>query len=428
MIRSIIGTLFILFTVLSAAASALTEKLTELSEPYSFTFHELESDTFFTERYVLYFQQPLDHNDTGSLQFRQRVFLSHRDFDAPVLFITEGYAADYASHPRYINELSGILSSNQVCVEHRYFGESIPEQMDWEHLTIYNAATDHHRIVETLKNIYAGDWVNTGISKGGQTTMYHRYYYPGDVTASVGYVCPLNFSIEDKRVYNFLETVGDEETRRKVREYQTEMLKNKSRYLPEFEALAQKQHLTYGMSSEEAYELTVLEYAFAFWQWGKFSSAAIPIPPQDEASMVRHLDRVAGLNWLSNEGIASMQPFFYQALAQIGFYGYDISDFEEWVSFKENPVFDFTSPEGTTVTYDPKPMIAVDQFIRHHATNMIFIYGETDPWSAPAVDLSGNNNLLKVIKPGGSHMTRIGNLPPEQKKLVIDTLNDWLNF
>ncbi len=103
-----------------------------------------------------------------------------------------------------MNELSPILNANQICVEHRYFNESTPQPVDWEHLTIYNAASDHHRIVEILKEIYKGKWVNTGISKGGQTVMYHRYFYPDDVDASVGYVCPLNFSIEDKRVYSFL--------------------------------------------------------------------------------------------------------------------------------------------------------------------------------------------------------------------------------
>lgn len=426
MFRTVFTALFILLLASRPAASELSDRLTALSADFSFSFKPMDSDTFFSEKYVLYFRQPLDHNDTGSAGFTQRVFLSHRDFESPVVFITEGYAAEYAAHPRYINELTGLLTANQVCAEHRYFGESTPDSLEWKHLTVFNAATDHHRVVETLQAIYTGHWVSTGISKGGQTTMYHRYFYPDDVTASVGYVCPLNFSIEDKRVYRFLEEVGDAATRDKVRLYQVEMLKNKARYLPEFEALARKRNLDYAMGIEQAYELTVLEYSFAYWQWGSVPAEAIPVPAADSTTMIRHLDQIAGLDWISTEGIRGMQPFFYQALTEIGFYGYDISGFEEWVSFDRNPTFDFTAPGNLQPRYDPEPMIRVDQFIRHEAENMIFIYGEDDPWSATAVDLTLSNNLIKVVKPGGSHMTRIGNLPAEQQKVVMNALKEWL--
>ena len=33
--------------------------------------------------------------------FKQRVILSHVGFDRPTVLVTEGYAAHYATHPRY---------------------------------------------------------------------------------------------------------------------------------------------------------------------------------------------------------------------------------------------------------------------------------------------------------------------------------------
>ena len=277
-----------------------------------------------------------------------------------------------------------------------------------------------------LKNIYKEKWVNTGISKGGQTTMYHRYFYPDDVDVSVGYVCPLNFSNEDKRVYKFLENVGDSNCRNRILQYQVEMLKNKAEYLPEFDKLAQKRKLTYKMGLLQAYELTVFEYSFAFWQWGVINCDSIPVIPKSPYKMVRHLDYVAGIGWISNEGISRLQPFFYQALAEIGFYGYNITPFKGLVSYTENPVFDFSAPDGISIKYDPEPMRELDNFVRHEANNMIFIYGETDPWSATSVDLTYNTNSIKIVKPGGSHLTRINNLPEEQKKIVIEILKEWL--
>ena len=411
------------FQVLS---QTMEDRLTLLSKTHNFTFKELKTDTFFTEKYVLEIEQPLSHKNPNGESFTQRVFVAHKDFSNPVVFITEGYAASYAKNPQYINELSSILNANQVCVEHRYFGESVPKPMIWENLTIYNAATDHHKIVELLKNIYMGKWVNTGISKGGQTAMFHRYFYPHDVNATVGYVCPLNFSIEDKRVYRFLQQVGDSASRKKIYDYQYELLSNKATYLPSFKALAEKRKLTFNLSLIHAYELTVFEYSFAFWQWGSTPVDSIPLPPAGSKKMISHLDQVAGLDWISEQGIHRIQPFFYQALTEIGFYGYDIMPFSEVVNFTQNPVFDFTAPENTSIQYDPVPMQKVDHFIRHNAINMIFIYGGSDPWSATAVDLTYNSNVIKIVKQDGSHLTRILNLPDNQQKEIIETLTEWL--
>lgn len=409
-------------------AQNLNQVLDKLSKQYNFSFEEIKSDTFFIQKFVLNVKQAIDHQNPENGTFDQRVFLSHYDYKSPTVFITEGYGAYYAANPRYINELSDLLNANQVCVEHRYFGKSVPTPIEWQHLTVYNAASDHHKIIEILKEIYSGKWINTGISKGGQTAMYHRYHYPEDVDATVAYVCPLNFSIEDKRVYRFLESVRDSTSRKKVYDYQYEMLKNRTKYLPAFEELANKNELTFLMGISKAYELTVLEYSFAFFQWGNIPIDSIPSASSSIDIQIQHLNNVAGINWISEEGIAGLQPFFYQALKEIGFYGYDISPFKDVVSFKENPVFDFASPEGITVIYDPVPMQKVDEFIRHKATNMIFIYGESDPWSSTAVDLTYNNNLVKIVKPGGNHSTRIKNLPQKDYELVMRTLTDWLAY
>ncbi len=54
------------------------------------------------------------------------------------------------------------------------------------------------------------------------------------------------------------------------------------------------------------------------------------------------------------------------------------------------------------------------------------IYGEYDPWTAAAPDVSSNCNVIKVIKPNGTHATRIMNLPEEDKEMVLTTLNGWM--
>lgn len=425
--RLFLASLLLMATALTVVAQTLESRLNDLSKAYHFTYEKMKADTFFTEKYMLYVEQPVDHYFPDGKKFTQRVILCHKDIASPVVFVTEGYSAAYAENPKYINELTGYLNANQVVVEHRYFNKSVPDSLDWDYLTVFNAASDHHRVVEILKNIYKGKWVNSGISKGGQTAVYHRFFYPEDVDATVGYVCPINFSIEDKRAYIFLDTVGSKQCRDNIFNFQKELLKNKSKYLPEFKKLAKKKKFTYRMGVEKGFELTVFEFSFAFRQWGYFSCDSIPKAenslPKD---MIAFLDKVSTLEWISDQGIEKMQPFFYQAMRELGMYGYNVEPFKEWTSYQHNPNFEFTAPKGVSIHYDPQLMRRVDYFIRHEATNMILIYGAADPWSMAAGQPTYHTNSFRIMKPGGTHRTRIMNLPDYQRARVLDSLNRWL--
>ncbi len=420
-----VATGILIFTLAHAQPGML---LTELARMSGVEIREMQCDDFFSEKYEFTITQPLDHQNSEKGTFQQVFILSHLDFNNPVVFVTEGYAAGHAEDPRYVNELSYYLKANQVVAEHRYFARSTPDTIDWQYLTIENAATDHHRIVEFLKTLYQGKWINTGISKGGQTAMYHRYFYPDDVDATVGYVCPLNFSTEDLRVYEFLDRVGDSACRQKIHDFQKMMFERKAACLPVFEKMAKKQHLHYKMGLEAGYELLVLEYSFAFWQWGNFSCEEIPGYQAKPKDLVRYLDEVAGIDWISDEGVHDLQPFFYQALTEIGMYGYDLTEFDGLITALTDNTFSFTCPEGVDCIYDPVPMQKIDHFVRHEAHNMMFIYGEWDAWSSTAVQWSGNPGVVLVINPEGSHLTRIRNLPEEQKQKVFSTLEDWLGL
>jgi len=424
--RIIISLMFLLvFGKQYSFSQNLKSKLEELKSSYEFSYEVLESEPIFNEKYLIRFKQPLQKgNDETS--FSQRVFISHRSFDKPVVFITEGYDANHALNSGFESELAAYLNANQVCIEHRYFGESKPDSIVWEYLTVENSANDHHRIAGFVRDIYSTKLISTGISKGGQTTNFFKYFYPNDMDICVPYVAPLNFSSEDKRVYSFLDNVGDSGCRAKVLNYQKTMLKNKEEYLPKFIKLANKKKLTYSMGFEKAFELMVFEYSFAFWQWGTTDCNNIPDSTEKPAKMVKHLDDVANINWISIEGIENLQPFYYQAMREMGMYGYNIEPYEGLITYETNPTFDFTFPNGIDVIYEPELMERVDFFIRHKAENMIFIYGEYDPWSATAVELGYHTNSIKIVKDDGSHRTRISNLPEEQRQQILDSINSWL--
>jgi hypothetical protein len=370
----------------------------------------------------------VDYKQKDSPEFTQRFIIAHKGFDKPVVFITEGYSGEYGYMPRLIPELCRMFDANFVLVEHRYFGVSVPDPLDWKYLTVENAATDQHRIIQMLKQMYTGKWISTGISKGGQTALYHRYFFPDDVDATVGYVCPLNFSTEDLRVYDFLEQVGDSACRKKVLDFQKMMLKRETELLGAFQKLAEEKGQHYQGGIRWGFELTVMEYSFAFWQWGNYSCENIPDSTATPDLLIRHLNAVAGLDWISEEGIAGMQPFFYQALTETGMYGYDIKRFGDLIKVLQTGTFEFTCPKGEECVFDPVPMRKVDDFVRHEADRMIFIYGKDDPWSSTAVQWSGNPGVRVFYNPGGHHSTRISNMPDAIQVKVCEQLRDWLDM
>ncbi len=424
----------ILFVTLSlllagfAHAQTLEQRLETLAKTWPITFHKMEVDSFFTQKYVIELKQPLDHNNPKGKTFMQRIILCNRGLDKPVVFVTDGYWADYAKNPKYVNELCPILDANQVVLEHRFFAPSVPDTLEWKYLTAKQAAEDDHRVAVLLKNIYHGKWVATGISKGGQTAMIYRYFYPKDVTASVCYVAPLNFSITDRRINMFLDSVGTKQCRERIYSFQKELISHRTKYLPYFDSLAKKLGYTYHKigGDDRALQMMIFEYPFAFHQWGKTPCDSVPLPETSPEKMIENLNKVADLSWVSDQGIKKFEPFFYEAMHEEGMYGYDITPFKQWTSFTKDPNFMFTLPKGVHITYNPALMEKIDCFVRHKAHNMMFLVGGSDPWGSTSVNLTYQNNCVKFVKPGGSHFTRINNLPEKQKKEAISILKSWM--
>ena len=236
-------------------------------------------------KYSLYIKQPLDHWDLSKGYFKQKVILTHHGFNNPTVMNIQGYEIHLGK-----NELEIILNANHINIEHRFFGESVPDSMQWKYLTLEQVTADLHYINSLFRKIYSGKWISTGISKGGQTTVFYKYFYPEDVDVSVPYVAPLNTGIEDKRIYNFFDTIGSAECRQKIKDIQIFLLKNEDAALEKLKWYAKGAGHTFTYldnSLGKAFELAVLEYSFSFWQWG---SKCEDIPPsQSLDSCLSHL-------------------------------------------------------------------------------------------------------------------------------------------
>jgi len=417
--------LIIAFIWISAACQTQTKDLlTQLNEIPNVSVEKIAGDTTYTEYYEMWFTQPIDHENPELGSFKQRVLLGHHDLSKPMVVEIQGYNI----WTEKAGELSKLIDANQLTIEHRYFKQSRPDSLQWDKLTIRQAAADQHAVIQALKKIYQNKWISTGISKGGQTTIYHRFFYPNDVDVSVPYVAPMNLNREDKRIHQHLATVGSKDARKKVKDFQIACFENKDKLLVLLEELATKKKWEFSMGIEGALDLNILEYSFAFWQWGNTSQSEIPNSDANAEDLFKHLAKTSPFSFFEAKDIITQQPFFYQALTEIGMYSYQVAPFKKYINYDKDLTFDFTLPEGIDGTFNPESMIAVDQWLKTKADKMLFIYGEYDTWSATQVELKDNDKCQKFINPAGAHGTRIKSFPNEMQKEIVKTLETWLEM
>jgi hypothetical protein len=432
--RLITVVFFVIFVSGCKTAQTVVDAAPEISNfqklasiPNIVSIEKRTAVSYFDENYEIWFEQPIDHSDSSKGTFRQRVFLGFENDSLPVIVRLRGYGIGGEG----AGELANHYSANQLTIEHRYFNNSRPKDIDWNTLTVENAAKDQAAIITAIRTVLFPNakFISTGISKGCQTTMAHRRYFPDNVDASVCYVGPLNFAREDTRVYTFLKTVSTAQDRAKVKAFQDLCFEHRDELLEIMKVEAENKNMSWEFGVESAMDYTILEYSFAFWQWG------IPIDniPSGEATadeIYKHLIRVVGYGFFEESAVNDLQPYFWAALTEQGIYGYETEPFEQYLNTTEIYKFDWAFPEGISKEFDYKPMQEIKTFLDNSAQKMLFIYGEYDAWSATAVELSqtaSQRELYKFVQPKGNHSVRIKTFDTETQKQIYEIIDGWID-
>ena len=390
-------------------------------------FKQVETPNGFKAAYELRVKQPLDHKNPEAGYFYQKVFLSHRALDRPTVIVTEGYNRT----KNRIYELTDLLKANQIDVEHRYYGESMPEKLDYRYLNLEQATADLHHINQLFRHIYKDKWLSTGISKGGQTTIFYRYFYPDDVDVSVPYVAPLNLEFEEQRIYTFLDTIGTDECRSSILSVQKRLLKDRKKVLPMLKWYARGANLQFSYHTlEQAFELAVLEYPFSFWQWGH-NCDMIPDDQAPVEEILEHLLSVSGVDFFADKDIYHYSSHYYQAASEMGYYGYETKNFKgllKALPMNPNPHAAFT-PMKMKVSYDGTLTRKVYEWLTEHGDRFIYINGAIDTWSATAVrPIPDRDALWFFLKDKDHARARIANMNEEELGKLIGALEKWLEM
>ncbi|MCA9692847.1 MAG: hypothetical protein KC636_24835, partial [Myxococcales bacterium] len=351
--------------------------------------------------------------------------LYHRDAGGPMVLATTGYGLP---NPKSLQEPTLLLAgANQLTVEQRFFGPSRPEPPDWSKLTIYQAATDHHRIVEALRPLYPGSWASTGASKGGMTSVYHRRFYPGDVDATVAYVAPHNLAALDDRYTPFVDGLGASACAQALRDVQADALARRAALVDLLAKYADNEGVSFDrLGLDRVVEFSVLESRFVFWQYGGADGCVgVPTAQASDAEVFAFLDGVAPWRGFGDELLDYYGPYYYQAATQLGAPEVDEDHLGELRLYPGEDVPALYAPEGAPIVFDDDAMPDIASWLNGAREPVMFVYGGGDPWTAAAFDPGGATAAPVYFVADGNHGSKLTDLAMDDFDEALALLRSW---
>ena len=443
----------------------IEEKLGELDRVKDLTYVTTTDD--FEYVYNFCFEQYIDHTNKELGTFTQKCEFGFNGFDAPNVLVTSGYYIyddnyEYSSNE---NEIAFLLHSNYIFVEHRYFGESLPVEIDyydvstWDYLTTKQAADDVHDIYLEFSKILSGKWVASGISKGGITATLYAYYYPGDMDLYVPYVAPFIDSIHDTRWVRYInEEIGDiyygeevaAEMRATVLQFQVKLMEYKEILAPLFfqDALDSGVEVTEFLTPGIAYDMAVGDCGFAFWQYYQhlypYLKEIVDMPEESEEEITAKQEQfyvwisgLAAINYGPNDPIT---PYFIQAYQELGATAYDFSyiraalgdrDLFSVQPEEEQDLFWRAIFNDGELQLPRKELMApyIEEMLRTTNDNFIIIYGSSDPfYSMRTADVVGRPNISIYVDDQHAHQSTIQTFDEETMEEIINKIKTILEI
>ncbi|MEU6731833.1 S28 family serine protease [Streptomyces physcomitrii] len=377
--------------------------------------------------FVLNYTQPVDHRHPSKGTFKQRITVLHKDTNRPSVFFTSGY--NVSTTPSR-SEPTQIVDGNQVSMEYRFFTPSRPKPADWSKLDIWQAASDQHRIYKALKPIYGKNWLATGGSKGGMTATYFERFYPKDMDGVVAYVAPNDVkNDEDSRYDEFFEKVGTKKCRDRLNAVQREALVRREPLEKLYAAYAEKNKYTFKTigTLDKAFEGVVLDLVWGFWQYSLLSDCdqAPDAKTVTDQALFDYIDEVGGWSSYSDQGLEPYTPYYYQAGTQLGSPDIKLPHVADLSRYGYQPPRNFV-PRDIPMKFDRTAMSKVDNWVRHKARSMMWVYGENDPWGSERFRPGhGTKDTYVFTAPGANHGANVAGLVADEKAKATARILDW---
>ena len=174
-------------------------------------------------------------------------------------------------------------------------------------------------------------------------------------------------------------------------------------------------------------EFAVLEFPFSFWQYGH-DCREVPDNNASNQQLFEYLEKIVGLDFYSEESYERYKPAFYQFLTELGYYGYRYDHLKNLLISLENPSNLSFGPVDVDLSYNGEYVKGVLDWLDRKGKRIIYIYGGMDPWTAVGIQPNPKTGSLYMVKPDGSHTTRIKDLSIPQQREIFTALRKWLKL
>ena len=429
------------------------------------------NDVGFTECYQVFFNQPVDHENPSAGTMRQKAFLFFKGFDRPTVMYTCGYdLPDNWKNYTHL-DIAANMDANLIIVEHRYFGDSKNlSDTRWDYLTIEQAAADHHAIFEPLKKILPKEWISTGTSKDGMTSLFYRYFYPNDMTVTTVFCSPFMTSLYYMPVGTYMqEESGSDAERENMHAIYFKLLdgvlanentfydtyvQKCEEYNAQLQALHPEHTDPWFNSSLDHYIGLLPEFFFGQFSYNTAKERALNIPSADaEAEVI--LDYIYFRDILTQNGLwkydsplapaaeeedyywmaDSYYPYSIQTAKQLGQYCHDFSRYESLIGKVgqiPNPSVLFEQDLWLYDTYDNSKIKDIrENFLPTTDRPIMFYYAQGDPWTGARPDKINESNTMMLIGGLGVHNQDLNNpehFRQDDKLQIMDFLARYVNY
>ncbi len=420
------------------------------------------------DKYTVIFDMPLDWKEPAKGSFPLRTTFIFVDEKATNTFLCDGYNLYEMEFSAFDSrrDLSWFYNTNQVQMEHRFFGGSVPDGLSidsldyWEYLTAENAAEDFHFIITQFKKILHGKSMFTGASKGGQLTHMQSYFHPEDADVFVSFVAPGGSDQDAPGFFDYIYTeIGDtaygkdkaKKYRDLVLEFQVEAIKHRDVLAPKYyqKGIEAGCIFTDFVTPDILFDMAVLEFATTTWQYFPDFNLIRNILDQKDSGGSEYLDLLLQLIYDTNPANvwahnSEYFAYYVQAAKQNGEHEYDFSflraalekdgsgaklvvteDMEKGLLFR----MVFTPEQYQAFTFDPTLYNNMVKWSHETKSTVVMVYGAADVWySVRLPDVTDNENIHIYTLPDASHVASFERMPKEmadEVSALLDPILKW---
>ncbi len=439
------------------------------------------------QKYKIYevtFQEPVDHSDASAGSFDLHVRLFYAGDGAVNIVDTEGYMLLDLPASAYQELCSQTFASrygtpNMIQMEYRFFGNSTPAGLNndstelWNYLTMEQAASDFHDVVQKMSSVLSGKRIWTGTSKGGLTTGYQCYFQEqhgyNDADAFVAFCAPFCDGSSDSRMMDALygeigyKSYGEEQASEwhdLLDRFQLACIKHRDELQTRYYQQAVEEGCKFRESyfgtdantqAERLWDVAVNEFpAAGFWQYyqekvvDRIAQAINDDDPEQIYACIAEFEPPS--SYASNVGFF---PYAVQSYCEMGNYeenfdylrqlvaeARDAAPDDEkaayYVAVEDNRPYSemyLTSEQLDAMPYDASTRNAMIEWLNSTDTaHLIMVSGQSDPWYFVRPDLSFSNSRIKCFESSYNHTTTIANLSKSEQSDVWHMLDAWLGF